>query len=91
MKGREQLDEPSQEQLSDGQRAEELYLLAEKKYLESPDDSTLLATMALALVTRQLDQFNKQIQPLHKDMAMLRETIDTAIKHLTGRGLYQRK
>ncbi len=85
------MEEAAQEQQSDRRRAEDLYLLAEKKYLESPDDTTLLATMALALVTRQLDQFNEQIQPLHKDIAMLRETIDTVIKHLTGRGLYQRK
>jgi len=83
------------EQISDEQRAEDLYLLAEKKYYESPesspDDATLLHTMALALVTRQLYRLNEQMQPLHKDIAMLRETIDTVIKHLTGRGLYQRK
>ena len=43
------------EQISDEQRAEDLYLLAETKYYESPeyspDDATLLQTMALALVT----------------------------------------
>jgi hypothetical protein len=81
-----------QEQQSDRQRAEDLYLLAEKKYHESPDDATLLHTMALALVTSELCQLNEQIQPLYKDIAMLRETIDTAMKALTGRGgLYQRK
>lgn len=79
------------EQISDEQRAEDLYSLAEKKYHETPDDASLLHTMALALVTRQLYQFNEQLQPLHKDIAMLRETMDTVVKHLTGRGLYQRK
>ena len=83
--------EPAHEQQSDRQRAEDLYLLAEKKYHESPDDATLLHTMALALVTGQLYQLNEQLLPLHKDVVMLRETIDNIIKRLTGGGLYQRK
>ena len=83
------------EQISDEQRAEDLYLLAEKKYDESPesspDDATLLHIMALALVTRQLYRINEQMQPLHKDIVMLRETMDTAMKHLVGKTLYQHK
>ena len=83
------------EQISDEQRAEDLYLLAEKKYYESPesssDDATLLQTMALALVTRQLYRINEQMQPLQEDIAMLRETMDTAMKHLVGKTLYRHK
>ena len=46
------------EQITDPQRAEDLYLLAEKRYYASaegsPDDATLLLTMAVALVAKQL-------------------------------------
>ena len=83
------------EPITDEQRAEDLYLLAEKKYYESPesspDDATLLHTMALALVTRQLYRINEQMQPLHGDIAMLRETMDAAIKNLVGKTLYRQK
>ncbi len=83
------------EQITDEQRAEDLYLLAEKKYNESPesspDDATLLHTMALALVTRQLYRINEQMQPLHEDIAVLRETMDAAIKNLVGKTLYRQK
>ena len=85
------MKEPKQEQQLDAQRAEELYLLAEKKYQESPDDASLLHTMALALITRQLSQINEQMQPLHEDMVKLRETMDAVIKRLTGVTLYQHK
>jgi hypothetical protein len=81
------------EHIADAQRAEDLYLLAEKKYYESPesspDDATLLHTMALALVTRQLYRIHEQMQPLHEDIVMLRETMDAAMKHLVGKTLYR--
>jgi hypothetical protein len=83
------------EQISDEQRALDLYLLAEKKYYESPesspDDATLLHTMALALLTRQLYRMHEQMQPLHKDIAMLRETMDTTMRPLIGKTLYRNK
>lgn len=46
------------EQMSDEQRAEDLYLLAEKRFYESPEESPedagLLQAMGLALIAKQL-------------------------------------
>lgn len=76
------------EPITDEQRALDLYLLAEKHYYElpeaSPDDVTLLQVMATALLAKQLYQLNEQRHTLTEDIALLRETTDTAIKHLAG-------
>lgn len=76
------------EKITDEQRALDLYLLAEKRYYEmpeaSPDDVTLLQVMATALLAKSITRLNEQRHTLTEDIALLRETTDTAIKHLAG-------
>ena len=52
------------ERITDEQRAEDLYLIAEKHFYESPEDSpydaTLLLVMATALVAKQLARKGEQ-------------------------------
>ena len=67
------------EYISDEQRALDVYLAAEKKYHESPEDSpdnaTLLLAMAVALAAKQLAKQSVKGENLNSEFEQLMENL----------------